>query len=83
MGGRRKGGVRVSKRVKTSFMPALDLLPRLWVPASLFCSIKSTGRLLQELCLVMQDPGAIIIEGLKVFLSNELADSLSMELLKL
>ena len=78
-----RGGVGASGGVRALLLPTSDLLPRLWAPTSLFCSIELTGRLTQGLCRMVQDLGAIAMKSLNVILSNGLADPLNMELLEL
>ena len=71
--------VGASERVEASFLPTLDLPG---VPASSFYSPEmSAGGLKPELRRVVQDLGAIAKDGgLKIILSNGLADPLGMEL---
>ena len=61
-GRRTRGGVGAAEGVGASSLPASDLLPESWAPASSSCSLGSTKGLTQELRWVMQDPGAIAKE---------------------
>ena len=78
-----KSRMRVLKGVGTLFLLVLDLLSKIWAPASSSCSLKIlVRRLTQKLCRVKQDLRAIVIEGFNVILLNKLANPLGMKLLK-
>ena len=63
MGEKTKVGVKTSRRIGASLLPALDLPP--WAPASSSCSMKLTKRLTRGLRWVLRDLRAIVKEGEK------------------
>ena len=80
IGGKTRGGMGASKRVKTLSLPTSDILTGTWLPISLSCSlIGLIGRLTQELRQMVQDPGAIAKNGdLNIIFLNKLANLLSI-----
>ena len=66
---RTRSGIRALEGVEALLLPVLDLPVGPWVPMSSSCSLVRLAKgLTQELCRMVQDPGAIVKDrGLNVF----------------